>query len=361
MRRFKFSEIMTRNIFDEKISVFVPKPYTDERGNTHPNFDAGEHHVCTIGQFLDDGKNFAPFRDEAREQIRLGFGYECNGQSDALAKAGQNYAALKWTAPCAIMQGVCPTHNDEGFGSYTDVLCLDIDGRKPGKAYDASNPNHKPHNWEAIRDQIATIPCVAYCGLSVSGLGVFVLIPIDSHEHHAERWQEMADFFAQPEIGLRLDEGTKNLSRLRFTSYDEHAYRNEAAEVFCGFRRPLHKEPQRLKAYKPADVTLQPFKATDDTDERVERCVAEIERRGVDITFSEQSWKSACFALANHYGERGRSLFHRVAAFYPRYTFKENEKLYDYAISKGRGKVAINTFFYLCKEAGINISHTPQP
>ena len=63
-------------------------------------------------------------------------------------------------------------------------------------------------------------------------------------------------------------------------------------------------------------------------------------------------WFRLCFALAA-LGEPGREFFHRLARLSPKYDETENDAKFSEALKNRNGEINIGTFFYLCKEAGI--------
>ena len=92
----------------------------------------------------------------------------------------------------------------------------------------------------------------------------------------------------------------------------------------------------------------------------VEKIILDIEANSTDITSSYSDWVNIGFAFADEFGENGRSLFHRVSQFYPNYNAQECDKQFDNCLkSKGHG-VSLKTFFYLAKDAGIDISPTKE-
>ena len=93
----------------------------------------------------------------------------------------------------------------------------------------------------------------------------------------------------------------------------------------------------------------------------VEQIIQDIEANSTDITSSYSDWVNIGFAFADEFGENGRNLFHRVSQFYPSYNSQECDKQFDNCLkSKGHG-VSLKTFFYLAKDAGIDISPRKEP
>ena len=106
---------------------------------------------------------------------------------------------------------------------------------------------------------------------------------------------------------------------------------------------------------QPKVTEQQTFNTYSQIDE-VERIIQSIEANRTDITSSYSDWVNIGFAFADEFGENGRNLFHRVSQFYPNYSATECDKQFDNCLkSKGHG-VSLKTFFYLAKDAGIDIA-----
>ena len=93
-----------------------------------------------------------------------------------------------------------------------------------------------------------------------------------------------------------------------------------------------------------------------DLIQRVERVVDELIKRGIDITIGYENWLKLGFALANGLGEGGRSIFHRLSSGYPEYNYRACDVQYSACLrSRGWG-VTIASFFWLAKQAGVELS-----
>ena len=80
-----------------------------------------------------------------------------------------------------------------------------------------------------------------------------------------------------------------------------------------------------------------------------------IESMHTDITANYQDWLKVGFAFASEHGEVGRSYFHRVSRFYPKYSYADCDKQYDQCLKEKNVRTKISTFFYLAEQGGINI------
>lgn len=111
----------------------------------------------------------------------------------------------------------------------------------------------------------------------------------------------------------------------------------------------------------PQIVTEQQTFESGSQINEVEQIILDIEANSTDITSSYSDWVNIGFAFADEFGVNGRNLFHRVSQFYPNYNAQECDKQFDNCLkSKGHG-VSLKTFFYLAKDAGIDISPRKEP
>lgn len=340
--------VQHRDIYDAPISVFQVAPYYGSDGAVKTQWKA--HHVRTIGQYLDAAKKYyAATIDQTRGIMQSAVEAWENGDTTAYKNKMLQYKFNKWLPPVAIMQGVNPKHSDNGFESFSNVLCLDIDAPKPDEP---KNGNEWiPDNLEALKRFFGTIPFVAYCGLSAGGRGLFILIPIADHEHHKDYWRQLQTIFRDI-CKIEIDKATYNMGRLRFMSYDDTAIINHHAQVFDKLPEPPRPEAKRTVS-RPAR-----FVSNNDDEERICKAVEEIAARHIDITQDYEEWKKAAAAIAHTLGERGRSLFHTVARQSSKYREKENERLYDGMMKEPPGReCTISSFFHLCKYYGIDIRH----
>jgi hypothetical protein len=97
--------------------------------------------------------------------------------------------------------------------------------------------------------------------------------------------------------------------------------------------------------------------SSEDTRAKVERVVACIEQKHVDITESYEAWVKVGFALSSEFNESGRGFFHRVSMQSPKYKQGEADRQYNKCLAgKGNG-VTIATFFKMAADAGADISN----
>lgn len=93
-------------------------------------------------------------------------------------------------------------------------------------------------------------------------------------------------------------------------------------------------------------------------DEEIEIITCRIEDARLDLTCNYHDWLIIGFALSDEMGEAGRSYFHRLSCFHPKYKPAECDQQYDRCMKRGRRGISIRSFYYLAQQAGVNIKTT---
>lgn len=81
-----------------------------------------------------------------------------------------------------------------------------------------------------------------------------------------------------------------------------------------------------------------------------------LTERSIDITEGYQAWLNLGFALADGLGESGRSIYHDLSRINSRYDFDECNRQYSACLKNRRQGITIKSFFYMAKDAGVDIS-----
>jgi predicted P-loop ATPase len=191
-----------------------------------------------------------------------------------------------------------------------------------------------------LKSELAKDPYTFAALLSVSGNGLAALVKIEP-ERHLDAFNGLKQYYFK-NYGQLIDQSCKNVSRLRFLSYDPLLYVNEQSKTF--------KEYPKKEA-KPKQVHT--VLTGNEFDELIER----ICRGGYDLT--EGAYKNYLdigFALASEFGERGREYFHAVAGQNSKYDHIKADRQYNYCLrDTGQSKIAIGTFYYYAKQAGVEL------
>lgn len=285
-------------LFDRKISAFKNV------------YDQGQGKKIAVREFLFDYP--LRFKNEI-EKVRA-------------APTTEEQKALKKMLPMATISGLFSHRNGGGLVQPSGLMCIDID-RKGNPGVD----------MEALKKDLATVPHVAYAGLSCSGQGLFVIVPIAFPEFHAEHFAWLKDYFFSERI--TIDPSCGDITRPRFVSFDAQPYINHDAKELTATKIIEHRPPSQPIGNNTIDLVMDYCRT--------------IEASGKDITDEYNNWFYVCAALAS-LGEAGRTPFHVVSRQYSAYNEAETEHKFN-SILRSVHNINIGTFFYICNEHGINL------
>lgn len=236
---------------------------------------------------------------------------------------------LKSQLPCITPSGKFKLRNANALIEHSGFICIDIDG----------GDNLHLNDFAKVRDELKKIKNISYVALSVSGKGVFCLIPIKFPEKHKEHFEALKIQFSN--IGITIDKNCGDVSRLRGYSYDENAYFNEKAVVFEQFFEYKSKKiPKRISS------TIKGNRFNEKTTHsKVMRIVNKLNDTSTDITKNYEQWFQIGCALANEFGEEGRDVFHLVSQNHPKYSFETCDQFFANCLER-RYDYRIGTFFH---------------
>lgn len=238
---------------------------------------------------------------------------------------------IKLSLPQATISGVFePTRSADNLIKHSGLICVDIDRKD----------NEHIANFDTlIEDVLSYIDEVMFAAHSVSGKGYFVIIPLKYPAQHKAQFEKLVRVF--DEMGINIDRACGDVCRLRCQSYDLHQYVNLRAKPFSGiYREPMSVRPQ----YDFGDI---------DTEDKVGQLCREISQRHIDLTANYDDWMKIGAALSS-LGESGRQWFHICSAQNSGYNQAECDRKFNNLLRSTR-RIGIGTFFYACKNAGLEI------
>ena len=230
---------------------------------------------------------------------------------------------LKLRLPAITPAGVFTRRRSDCIREYSGFMSIDIDGLNG--------------MTEQTKRSLDGFPGLAYCGISVRGNGLFLLLKIENPARYHEHLE--AAFCDLQRMGLTPDPACKDITRLRIVSYDPNP--------LCDFSVTPYT---KLKAPQQS-ICVKRCQSSNVIAERVEKCIEQIERDSLDITARYEDWIAIAYALGNEFGEGGRPYFHAISRYYPKYDTREANRTFT-ACLKGTG-TRIGTFFWVCKRHGI--------
>lgn len=297
---------MSNTFFDAKIS-FAPSV----------NADDSEIETITMWQALTS--------DAWRKQVEA-----LRAETDPAKRK-----AIKSKLPCITPGGTFSHISGAGITEPSGYLCADLD-YKPEKEINADLEGFN------LKEAVARLPYVAYCGKSCGGKGYFLIIRIaDASKYKAYYRALQADF---DKGGLTLDNTCSNIAFKRFVSWDDNPYINTAALPYS------YTLPEREHTTRE---TLGRELNEEETRAKVEDVIKYCEDERVDITADYGEWMRILAALAGTFGAEGEDYAQRISSIYPDYNQEQTAAKYK-SFLKDRGsqeqRVNIGTFFYIARQ-----------
>lgn len=243
-----------------------------------------------------------------------------------------NYRAgrtKKELIPCVTPSGTFNERKLAGLLEHSGVINIDIDAK------DNNDIDLLQLRAELYADNFI------YAGhCSVSGLGLSLYIKINPKKHY-ESFCAIEKYLAN-KYSILVDKQCKDVSRLRFVSYDPDTHINEKAKKWVEYIEKVKQEPKVFSDY---------ITSKDDFG----HTLRQITDRRINIADDYADWLKIGFAIANEYGEIGRSYFHSISSCSAKYDYAACDRKYNSILKTGSNSIKINTFFFLAKQAGCEI------
>ena len=129
------------------------------------------------------------------------------------------YPKMKKKLPGFTASGHFKQRNEADLLQHSGFLCLDIDAK------------HNPDiDLAAARQKVEVDSYTYACFTSAGGRGWASVIPVPGDDHKGS-FRALAAYYQQA-YGVSVDQACKDVSRLRFVSYDPDLYLNEQAATF---------------------------------------------------------------------------------------------------------------------------------
>lgn len=175
---------------------------------------------------------------------------------------------------------------------------------------------------------------------SFGGDGICIFVKIDSNRFE-DSFDGLADYYYQ-NYNISIDQSCKNKNRLRFLSFDPDVHKNDKANKFI---------PKNIKKFQPPKPEETNYVFHQDDFDNIFRQITE---RQINLVKGDYfRYIRIGFALFDKLGAAGERYFAIINSFNPNLN-KKNEAKEWKALCKPGG-VGIGTFYYYCKEEGIDI------
>jgi hypothetical protein len=172
---------------------------------------------------------------------------------------------------------------------------------------------------------------------SVSGTGLVVFVKINS-DLFLESFHGLAQYYSD-NFDVDIDQSCKDVSRLRYISYDIDIFVNEKSETFKAKKAPAKKVKKETFFFAKDDFGF---------------IMDQIQNKGIDLC--KEDYKTFCeigFSIGSHFGDAGLKYFKTICQNGSKYDPIRIESQYKKFLKTGG--VSISTFYYHAKEAGCEL------
>lgn len=198
-------KLQADDLLKMKVSLF--KKCDDNRPFATITLDDYLHKLC-------------PAAKKAVEEIR-----EVNKTDPKSAKA-MKLKNLPAVSISAVFDGV---RNRDNVLEDNPIFCIDIDELPFAKT------------WDEVKQDIFNLPYVFYVSLSARGEGLYALMYYNNKNDRERTFEAIREDFSS--IGIEIDRACKDVSRLRFVSYDDSPL-EKTGEItqYCKMKAEERKE-----------------------------------------------------------------------------------------------------------------------
>ena len=323
--------------FDEK-AAYTPIEFTlpslpakkeplDVIVSSYPNVTDTTGTEVNLKDFILSGKY-----KEVAEQIRCG------------ATADERHDIKKQLynqIPAVTVSGRFSQHNSEHLIEASGLICIDIDWK--------DNVDIMPQ----VPSILQKLKYVAYCGKSISGDGYFAIIPIENPRHFKQHFYALEE--EMKSYGIVIDKSCKDITRLRYASYDADGYYNPNATTYYWELDKEAKVANNSKE-KVTKKRLSPTSSSMTDAEMVGKQLEFLKSSNSTIPDDYDTWFKVGMALNSGLGEDGRTFFHEFSKLSDKYNEDECNTQYDNIIShyNGDSDITLGTLFHIINEATDN-------
>ncbi|MDJ1482475.1 VapE family protein [Cytophagaceae bacterium YF14B1] len=278
--------------------------------------------------------------------------------SDAYAKTGQEYSLntflenIKNGTWKNAVQKVRESKNEQTQKKLKEKLnAVTISGLFTGGKSDSDLQKHSNFiaidldyvtDVEKVKAFLEEDPYTYAVFTSCRGKGLCIVVKIEGKKHKLA-FDGLTQYYFQLYSQI-VDPSGRNVSRLRFVSYDPDLFLNEEPKVFKIYPEKEKKRPDTRNIY---------FSTHD-----IDHVFDQIQSQQIDVTGGYHQWCNIAFALADYFGEAGRDRFLAVSQFSSLYDAKKADLQFTACLrhnATSLKKVTIATFLWYCKQQGISI------
>ena len=240
--------------------------------------------------------------------------------------------------PAVTVSGRFGQHKSEHLIEASGLICIDIDWK--------DNVDIMPQ----VPSILQKLKYVAYCGKSISGDGYFAIIPIENPKHFKQHFYALEE--EMKSYGIVIDKSCKDITRLRYASYDADGYYNPNATTYYWELDKEAKVANNSKE-KVTKKRLSPTSSSMTDAEMVGKQLELLKSSSSTIPDDYDTWFKVGMALNSGLGDDGRTYFHEFSKLSDKYNEDECNTQYDNIISHydGNSDITLGTLFHIIDEA----------
>lgn len=335
--------------FNPKNEHFTPTNSTDN------DLPFGKEETITESQLIDDNQNFM-FETklslyegfEYSKDISLNdailYGLQYRQQIDRLraldkVKDEKEFKAIKKKLPCFTTAGNFNVVRDKDMiKKYSQMAVIDIDNLE---------------DIDKAKEKVKQNPYVLYCAKSCSGRGLYCIVRLSGNLY--EYSEQLKALFREFEIlgfGDNLDYNCKDITRLRFVSYDERPYQNLRAKIFTK-KIPIPTKQSNEQINADLSQTKELSKKDKQT---LEKIIKDVKDNKLQLTKNHHDTMYLANVFASLLGEDGRIYLHTIRQQRIGYDSTKIDNLFDYALSNNMTNYSLGAIVAKYKTAKYNIN-----
>lgn len=232
----------------------------------------------------------------------------------------------KSNLPCVTIS--CVTGKDKTeIKSVNNLIAIDIDKQDNNR------------EMSDIFNQLKMLNYIAYAGKSVSGKGLYCIIPILDAKSIKDYFNAIKKEFE--EMGIIVDKNCSNVNRLRFYSFDENYYINPNAEIYT------KKIDRQINITK----TFEGIKGKNKAENTIIKIINILQKNKdeikqnykLDITYDYNNWFRIGAAIANTFGENGYKYFNAISELSVKYNKYECRYKYTELLCNPASEIQFGT------------------
>ena len=235
--------------------------------------------------------------------------------------------------PAITISGLFNVRESKGLVSPSGLMCIDIDHK-----------DNTPEIMTKVPSILKSLPYVCYSAKSISGDGYFAIVPIENPYHLRQHYLALEE--EMKSYGIIIDKSCKDITRLRFATYDDEYYYNPSASSFyleVDSTLPLNRKQSKQFISS----------STHSDEDRVKYEIEFLKNNCISLPDDYETWFKLAMSLNSSLGENGRKYFHELSSLSNKYDKYECDNQYDEVVNhySGDNEVSLGTFFHIVNNA----------